>query len=167
MAFEHAAVMRRTGALATLRRCLAGAALLALSLAAHAAADGRTWDSLTPEQQKVLEPMQEEWSMLPPRRQEKLAHRAARWSEMTPAQRDVAKARMDRWKSIPPEKRRKLLERRKQFEDMGPEQRERLREKYENFRKLPPERQQAIRDCVKRKAAGEDLNCKPLLAPAD
>ena len=56
------------------------------------AAQGVSWDELSPEQREVLDSMslQQSWAELDPRRQERLARGASRWTEMTPEQRQQA-----------------------------------------------------------------------------
>lgn len=144
---------------------LLAAALFSLGAISPAAAAGLSWDSLTPQQQQVLKPMQDDWAQLPPERQEKMAARAARWESMTPEQRQKAEARMQRWQELTPEQKQKMRERREKFSKMNPEQRERMRERHERVKSLPPEQRQALRDCVKRKRAGETVDCKSLLPP--
>ena len=107
----------------------------------------RSWQSLSPPQQQLLQGFQGKWDSLPPDRQQALARGSQRWLSMTPAeQRAGAQQRFQQWRALPPAEQRQLLRQRwQQFKSLPPEQQQRVREQYQRFRQLPPERRQELR----------------------
>lgn len=125
------------------------AGLMALCGGTALAAEGTSWDRLTPAQQQLLlQVHQDRWNHMPADKQQRMLEGAERWQKMSP------------------EARRRIAEKREKFHSMSPEEREELRghhhERREAFSKLPPEQQQAIRDCKDRRRAGEDVDCRSL-----
>ena len=55
-------------------------------------ADGVTWDSLSDEQQQVLNAFADGWDQLPADRQQRLATGAQRWSAMSASERDARRS---------------------------------------------------------------------------
>jgi len=112
----------------------------------HAAiADAIDWNTLTPAQQKVLQPFQQQWSQLPEEKQLRLSRGAERWANMTPEQRQNAKQRFQRWRELPPDQRELLRARFEKFKQMTPEQRAALRKKHQWYRNLPPEQRKKMK----------------------
>lgn len=132
-----------------LYRHLMVAALVGLWTTSAVAEPGKNWSQLTPEQRQLLQKAHEDrWNNMPAEQQERMLKGAERWQKMTP------------------EEREQVRERREKFKDMSPEERAALREKHHErraaFEKLTPAQQQSIRDCKKRKHAGEDVDCRSL-----
>ena len=71
----------RTGFLLTALLCLL------VTPQAFAATD---WQSLSPQEQRILAPLQQEWAGLPEARRERFINGAQRWQQMTPEQRAQA-----------------------------------------------------------------------------
>jgi hypothetical protein len=72
-------------------RCLTTVvAVLILSSSATADEQGVAWNSLSAEQQQVLDRFADSWDSLPADRQQRLSRGADRWSGMTPGQREKA-----------------------------------------------------------------------------
>lgn len=119
------------------------------SMGASAEPDKR-WDELTPQERQVLERTHaERWNSKTPEERERMLKGAERWQKMTPEEREKARARHEKFKNMSPEEKAQM--------------RERHEKRREAFEKLPPEKQQAIRDCKKRKHAGEDIDCRSLM----
>lgn len=133
-----------------LTRSLTIIALVGTWSATATAESDKSWDQLTPQERQVLQQTHTE-----------------RWNSMTPEQRERMLKGAERWQKMTPEQRQQVQARREKYKDMSPEQREQLRERHrdrrEAFEKLPPEKQQAVRDCKKRKHAGEDIDCSSLM----
>ncbi len=110
-----------------------------------AAAAPRAWQTLSPQQQQVLQGFQGKWDTLPPEKQQALAKGSQRWISMTPEQRAGAQQRFKQWHAMPPEQRQLLRQRWQQFKSLPPEQQQRIREQYHRFRQMPPERRQELR----------------------
>jgi hypothetical protein len=118
-------------------------------LAEPDASPGTPWSKLAPEQRELLLKTHEErWNSLSAEKQQRMLRGAERWQKMSPQERKRIESRRDRFMSMAPEERDQM--------------RERHRERREAFAKLPPEKQQAIRDCKKRRHAGEDVDCRSL-----
>ncbi|KFL36760.1 DUF3106 domain-containing protein [Arenimonas donghaensis] len=89
------------------------------------------WDELTPEQQKLLVRLKDEWDTLPAsRRVQALEHaqRRARWEAMSPEQRERIRKGM------------------RNYRDLSPAQRQQMREAMRVMRGLPAEERQALAD---------------------
>ena len=80
------------------------------------------WQSLSSEQQHLLQSYQDKWSGLPPERQ-----------------------RFGQWRSMPPEQRQELRNRWQQFKSLPPEQQQRVRQSFQRFRQMPPEQRTELR----------------------
>ncbi len=113
--------------------------------AAAAAPQPRAWNSMAPEQQKLLHGYQDTWDSLPPERQQALAKGSQRWLTMTPEQRAGAQQRFSQWRAMPPEQRQLLRQRWQQFKALPPERQQRVREQFNRFRQMPLERRQQLR----------------------
>jgi Protein of unknown function (DUF3106) len=105
----------------------------------------REWQSLSAEQQHLLQNYQGKWNSLPPDKQEALSKGSQRWLSMSPEQRSGAQQRFSQWRAMPPEQRQELRQRWQQFKSLPPEQQQRVRESFQRFRQMPPERRQELR----------------------
>ena len=97
------------------------------SLVAVPAEEGVAWDSLSSEQQTLLNDVKDSWDQLPAQRQQRLHKGANRWGQMTNGQRNQAKLRMKRWKSMDADQRQKIRDRFQRYKDLTPGQQERIR----------------------------------------
>jgi len=93
------------------------AAVLALAAPPAHSDAGIPWQSLSKDEQSVLEKHRTDWSSLSPDRQRKLRDGAHRYLQ------------------LPPDKRKAVERKHNQFEKMSPQEREKLREKYSRQKK--------------------------------
>ncbi|MEM7469604.1 MAG: DUF3106 domain-containing protein, partial [Pseudomonadota bacterium] len=66
------------------------------------------FESLSEQQQQVLEPLRNRWQSLPPERQKRLLKGAERWQNMSDEERAKVRDRMQRWKQLSPEQRQSM-----------------------------------------------------------
>jgi hypothetical protein len=83
---------------------------------------------LSPDERRVLAPVQESWTHLPGYQQQRLINSARRYPSMQPIQKERFDARIKNWA------------------EMTPEQRRAARETFEGLRRLPPARQHELRE---------------------
>lgn len=113
------------------RRCRGGllrvqfVLLVLLGTAGLAAAEPAAWETLTPDQQRALAPLQRDWSSLDASRQSKWLEVAARFPRMSA------------------EDQRRLQERMTQWTRLTPAERERARLQYQETRQLPADEKRA------------------------
>jgi hypothetical protein len=121
-------------------KALAAAIVLCLGFAfpviAGAPAQGKTatqtkpikpeWVELTPAQQVVLAPLQNEWRDLDSSRRKKWVKVADSYPKMKPQEQQRLTARMQEWAKLTPDQRRVA------------------REKYQTIKKLPPAKRQQV-----------------------
>ena len=107
---------------------------------------GVAWESLSQQQQQVLERFRDGWEQMPPGRQQAMKQGSERWLSMTPEQQAQARERWQKWHSMPPDDKNRVRQRWQQLRELTPEQREQLRGAYRRFQSLPPERQQELRE---------------------
>jgi hypothetical protein len=105
----------------------------------------RQWQSLSPDQQHLLQKYQDSWESLPPERQQALARGSQRWLSMTPDQRSSAEQRFSEWRAMPPEQRQVLRQRWQEFKRLPPGEQQHIRESYRRFREMPAERRSELR----------------------
>jgi hypothetical protein len=103
------------------------------------------WQSLSPQQQQLLQGYRDNWHNLPPERQQALAKGSDRWLGMTPEQREGAQQRFNQWRAMPPDQRQLLRQRWQQFKSLPPDEQQHVRDAYHQFRQLPSERRQELR----------------------
>ncbi|HFD80113.1 MAG TPA: DUF3106 domain-containing protein [Gammaproteobacteria bacterium] len=139
-------VMCNTGGRAMKRLLLALCLFLATLGRAYAAPAQIPWDQLSPEEQRLLEPLHDTWMELPAARQQRLRKGVERWDDMSPEQKKRVRKRIRRWLSLSPEQRASLRKRLERFHELPPEQQQRLRQRYRWFRRLPPEKRRALRE---------------------
>lgn len=126
-------------------------ALIGLSITVHgvAQASGQHWDSLSTNQQKILNEFKGVWSELPEGKQQKLAKKADKLSSM-PAE-EAAKIKRHwakkakRYKTMTPEEWQQLKKRHERYKNLTPEQRKKAREGRKRFKALPPEVRKKLR----------------------
>jgi len=109
------------------------AALLVLALAGPAAAYDPNvpqvpWSRLSPNEQRILAPVQQDWDRMPGYQQQRLQGSARRYPNMQPIQRERFDGRVKDWAA------------------MTPEQRRTARETFQGLRRLPPDKQHELRE---------------------
>jgi hypothetical protein len=85
------------------------------------------WNSLSPDERRVLGPVAPEWPRMPGYQQERLKGAARRYPQMQPIQKERFESRLRDWAT------------------MTPDQRKAARETFQGLRKLPPEKQHELR----------------------
>jgi hypothetical protein len=86
------------------------------------------WDTLSPEERRILEPVAPEWPRMPGYQQQRLKGAAKRYPQMQPIQKERFETRLRDWAA------------------MSPEQRKAARETFQGLRRLPPEKQHELRE---------------------
>jgi hypothetical protein len=119
--------------LAPLIPALALAVLLAAAPHAGAAAvDPKApqtpWTSLTPDQRRILGPVEPEWPRMPGYQQQRLMGAAREYPRLQPIQKERFDQRVRDWAA------------------MTPEQRNAARETFQGMRRLPPDKQHELRE---------------------
>ena len=113
---------------------------------AHAQAGTQSWAQLSPEQQKILAPLEQEWDRLEPDRRKRWLDLAARYPNL-PAERQMRiQQRMHEWASLTPEQRVQARERYKQLRKLPPEKRHQLHQRWQEYQRLPEEKRQSLRE---------------------
>ena len=115
----------------------------ALGLAPPAiASDPKTpqtpWSSLTPEQRRILGPVEPDWPRLPGYQQQRLMGAARQYPRLQPIQKERFEERVRDWAA------------------MTPEQRNAARQTFQGLRKLPPEKQHELRERWLQRHGGEE-----------
>ena len=105
-----------------------------------------SWESLSPQQQKLLGTrFGGQWNTLPPERQQALARGSQRWLGMTPDAEDPGARPLHPLElALPPEQRQALRQRWQQFQALPPQQRAFVRQNFHRFQQLPPARRQML-----------------------
>lgn len=106
---------------------------------------GPEWESLSPEQQAVLENWRARWGELPPERRAALVRGADRWLAMSPEKREQVRQRFERWRALSAEERRELRNRHREFQELPHKRQRRIRDNYRRFRDLPAEQREELR----------------------
>ena len=157
-----ACLLHRTPSRASLRlvraqwvpRAVAALFVLAFLPLQAMAQNAIAWDDLSPDEQAILAPMQNQWDTLQPRRQERLLRGADRWNSMTPEQRQQAQDRFQAWNSRTPEDRAEIRNRFEQFRGLPPGQQRDLRERFRRFQNLPEDQRRALRERFQNRPLG-------------
>ena len=130
---------------------IALALCLGLSVAnAQSSKQNPSWAQLTPEQQKILEPIQGEWSKLDAPRKQKWIGITQRYPKMGPEEQARLQKRMQEWATLTPEQRRAARDKYREFEQLPPQERQAIREKWDQYKQelaqkppAPPAQQSA------------------------
>ena len=85
------------------------------------------WSSLSPAEQRILDPVARDWPRMPGYQQERLKGAARKYPSMQPIQKERFETRIREWAA------------------MTPDQRKAARETFQGLRKLPPEKQHELR----------------------
>ncbi len=91
------------------------------------------WSELTPAQQQVLAPLQEDWSSLDATRRKKWVAIANRYPKMKAQEQQRLQARMKEWASLAPEQRRAARERYLAIRKMPVQKRQELPKQWEEY----------------------------------
>lgn len=114
--------------------------------AAHADTRGTAWSQLTPEQQSILSPLQQEWDKLDPERRKHWIGLAGRYPNLSPERQQRIKQRMQEWVSLTPEQRAQALERYKRMKQLPPEKHQELHQRWREYQDLPEEQRRKLRE---------------------
>jgi hypothetical protein len=119
-------------------KALLGIALalcLGLSVAnAQSIKQNPAWGQLTPEQQKILAPIQGEWEKLDAPRKRKWIGITQRYPKMKPEEQARLQKRMQEWATLTPDQRRAAREKYREFEQLPTEERQAIREKWDQYK---------------------------------
>ena len=92
------------------------------------------WGQLTPEQQKILAPIQGEWDKLDAPRKQKWIGITQRYPKMKPEEQERLQTRMREWATLTPEQRRAAREKYREFEQLPTKEREAIRQKWDEYK---------------------------------
>jgi Protein of unknown function (DUF3106) len=93
-----------------------------------------SWGQLTPEQQKILAPIQGEWAKLDAPRKQKWLGITQRYPKMSPEEQVRLQKRMQEWATLTPDQRRAAREKYREFEQLPTKEREVIREKWDQYK---------------------------------
>ncbi len=105
-----------------------------------------SWNSLSPDQQKLLSRMSGQWDQLPAQRQQALAAGSQRWLGMSSDQRTQARQRFDQFQQLPQPRREQLRQRWEDFRALPPARQQAARENFKKFQQLPQQQRQQLRE---------------------
>lgn len=127
-----------------------GFAVLCLMLlySASIAADSPKveWDSLKPEVQSILKPMQSSWENMAYGRQKHMIKGALRYVSLSDKQKLKMRERFLRWKEMPIERRAKVRKMFKEFRGLPKDQQDAIRTQFKKFKSLSPTKRKLLRD---------------------
>ena len=112
-----------------------------------------TWAELSPEQQKVLSPLSEEWNKLDAPRRRKWLGIAKRYPSMKPEEQAKVQKQMQPWAKLTPDERRTARERFKRIEKLPPRERQALAQKWQQYKQLPEDERSKLGSTAKKSAA--------------
>lgn len=113
---------------------------------AYAETPGAAWSKLTPEQQSILAPLQQEWDKLDPERRKHWIGLAARYPGMPTDRQQRIQQRMHEWVSLTPEQRAQAIERYKRMKQLSPEKHDQLHQRWREYQELSEEQRQKLRE---------------------
>lgn len=126
------------------RRLLLTGLMLAI-LGPLSVAEASTWDSLTLDQQNILQPFSDGWDQRPPAQRQRLVAGADLWLAMPAERRRLVHQRFGRWQRMSDDQRARILERFNRFRNLPPEQQRLLRRNFQRFNALPETARRRIR----------------------
>ena len=103
------------------------------------------WSSLSPAQQRMLAPLQNQWDQLKPARQHRLAQNADHSATLPPEHQQQIRDRLTRWAAMTPEQRHQLRENARAFHNLSPEERAKVSAAFHKFQSLSPAERRALR----------------------
>jgi hypothetical protein len=104
--------------------------------AAAAAYGGPSWSQLSPDEQRVLQPLRPDWERLDPQRKDKWRGLANRYPLMPEPYQQRLQQQMRPWAELTPDQRRAAREQYRSLRELPPDQ---VRQRWEQYRSLPPE----------------------------
>lgn len=122
--------MAKALAILTLWLCIAFSAF-----AATADKKQPDWSQLTPEQQRILAPLANDWKNLNDRRRKKWLLTAKRYPTMKPDQQQRLQTQMQDWIKLTPQQRKIARENYKKLAKQPPEKREVVKQKWQEYQK--------------------------------
>jgi hypothetical protein len=113
---------------------------------AYAENPGAAWSKLTPEQQSILSPLQQEWDKLDPERRKHWIGLAGRYPNLSPERQQRIQQRMHEWVALTPEQRAQAIERYKRMKQLPPEKHQQLHQRWREYQDLPEEQRRRLRE---------------------
>lgn len=110
--------------------CLGGAAAFAQTTIENPA-----WSQLSPDEQRILAPIETEWDEIEPLRKLKWLRIAERFPKMSAEQQARLRDRMREWVTLSDERRSAARERYREIENLSLAKRQALREKWEEYQR--------------------------------
>lgn len=131
----------------TLTRRLRLASVLVALAASVVCADAwaQTWQQLTPDEQRILAPLKDDWPNIEPARRKKWLEITKRYNRMSQEQQDRLQTRMRQWAALSPAEREQVRERYKKLQDMPPERREEIIRKWQEYDSLTEQEKDTLR----------------------
>lgn len=107
------------------------------------------WRELTPEQKKVLQPLERHWTTMDDTGRDKWINVANRFNKLSPAEQQRVQERMTQWAKLPPQERGEARLRFQQTRQLTADERQ---QKWAAYQALPAEDRQDLAHQAKRKA---------------
>lgn len=107
------------------------------------------WRELTPEQKKVLQPLERHWSTMDDTGRDKWINVANRFTKLSPAEQQRVQERMTQWSRLQPQERGEARLRFQQTRQLTADERQ---QKWAAYQALPAEDRQDLAHQAKRKA---------------
>lgn len=125
--------------------CICSGALTGTALAALPQFEQPGWTALTPEQQRILAPLKQEWNEMDAFRRKKWIGIAQRYPSMSPDEQVSMQRNMREWARLAPEERKIAREKYKSLQKVPPEKRQSVRQKWEEYSTLTEEEKERYR----------------------
>ncbi|QAU23047.1 DUF3106 domain-containing protein [Dyella sp. M7H15-1] len=123
--------------------------MLGLMAAAPSYAQNQTaphpWNTLSPAQQNMLQPLQSQWNTLSPKRQERMLQRTQDWMKLPPEKQQEIRDRIARWQQMTPDQRELARENQHLYDTLPPAKQQELHDAFKRFQQLPPDQRDALR----------------------
>jgi Protein of unknown function (DUF3106) len=103
------------------------------------------WNTLSPAQQNMLQPLQSQWNTLPPKRQEHMLERTQDWLKLPPDRQQEIRDRIARWQQMTPAQREQARQNQHLYDTLPPAKQQELHEAFKRFQQLPPDQRDALR----------------------
>lgn len=94
------------------------------------------WDELTPQQQKILQPLAQNWDAIDSTRKKKWLGVAKRYPKMTPQEQQRIQSQMQNWNSLTSEQRQQARERFKRMEQLPAQKRQEIKQRWYEYEQL-------------------------------
>ncbi|GLQ97050.1 DUF3106 domain-containing protein [Dyella mobilis] len=103
------------------------------------------WNTLSPAQQNMLQPLQSQWDTLPPKRQEHMLERTQGWLKLPPERQQEIRDRIARWQQMTPAQREQARQNQHLYDTLSPDKQQQLHDAFKRFQQLPPDQREALR----------------------